>query len=288
MNSFRTAILSLVAAGCMSTALSQTPITGAATDAPANSPEISPKAGPFITLLIKPLLVHAAGKIAESGGDQLAEGVGDLFSRLFGHRKKKTSDDAAVAATSAASAATSNAGVTPSLIYSVDRLDPSSFAALGALEVAKARPTLKTGDVFALRFATNLPGQVRVENVDAGGQRNPLGTYNVLPGQDNRIPRTKGIKLTGTTGEETFNLYFYPCLPPEATGLRGLATYKEALTECAASGSSDLQVANRGMVSVRSAQNLELDDPNMVVAAVLDFKPRDIVRQSFRLLHEAP
>jgi len=246
-----------------------------------------------VALLLKPLLERAAGKFTETAGDQLGEGVGDLFSRFFGSRKaKKAKDDAGTDAVSTAQsppAATGSAQeVTPSLIYAVDRVDPASFATLGPLAVDKARPTLKTGEVFALRFATNLPGQVRVENVDAGGRRQALGIYNVLPGQDNRIPRSKGIQLTGSTGEETFNLYFYPCLPSEAAGLRGLATYRDALPACSAPGASDLQVASRGVTRVRSAQNLELDDPSMVVAAVLDFKPRDIVQQSFRLLHEAP
>ena len=252
---------------------------------------VAPKGVALVALLLKPLLASAAGKVAEAASDQLGDGVGNLFSRFFNSRKAKKPVDAIAAGTAASAASMPGAiasaqGVTPSLIYAVDRVDPMSFAALGALDVDKARPSLKTGDVFAIRFATNLPGQVRVENVDAAGQRNPLGTYNVLPGQDNRIPRTKGIQLVGTPGEETFNLYFYPCVPAEAAGLRGLATYKDALPACSASGASELQVASRGMVRVRSAQNLELDDPSMVVAAVLDFKPRDIIQQSFRLLHE--
>ncbi len=256
------------------------------------APGVAPKGVGLMALLIKPLLEHAAGKVAEAAGDRLTEGVGDLFTRFFGSRKTiKPTDNMGVDTISPTGPATNSTGPTPgvppSLIYAVDRVDPTTFATLGPLGVDKARPTLKTGDVFALRFATNLPGQVRVENIDAGGQRSPLGTYNVLPGQDNRIPRTKGIQLVGSTGEETFNLYFYPCVPSEAAGLRGLATYRDELPACSAAGSSELQVASRGMVRVRSAQNLELDDPSMVVAAVLDFKPRDIVQQSFRLLHEA-
>lgn len=297
MNSVRPALSLLVLSACTATslALAQSAAAPAATapEPGASAPAVAPKAGVLMALLLKPLFERAAGKVAETAGDQLGEGVGDLFSRFFGSRKaKKPADDTAAGtapvALSPPSASGSAQAVTPSLIYAVDRVDPTSFASLGPLAVDKARPKLKTGDVFAVRFATNLPGQVRVENIDANGRRNPLGTYNVLPGQDNRIPRTKGIQLTGTTGEETFNLYFYPCLPSEATGLRGLATYKDALPACSAAGASEIQVASRGVVRVRSAQNLELDDPSMVVAAVFDFKPRDIVQQSFRLLHEAP
>ena len=295
MISARPALSLLVVGACTATslALAQSAATTTAAESAASAPAVAPKAGVLMALLLKPLFERAAGKVAEAAGDQLGEGVGDLFSRFFGSRKtKKPADDMAVGtapvALSLPSASGSAQAVTPSLIYAVDRVDPASFASLGPLAVDKARPKLKTGDVFAVRFATNLPGQVRVENIDASGRRNPLGTYNVLPGQDNRIPRTKGIQLTGTTGEETFNLYFYPCLPSEASGLRGLATYKDALPACSAAGASEIQVASRGVVRVRSAQNLELDDPSMVVAAVFDFKPRDIVLRSFRLLHEAP
>lgn len=295
MISARPALSLLVVGACTATslALAQSAATTTAAESAASAPAVAPKAGVLMALLLKPLFERAAGKVAEAAGDQLGEGVGDLFSRFFGSRKtKKPADDMAVGtapvALSLPSASGSAQAVTPSLIYAVDRVDPASFASLGPLAVDKARAKLKTGDVFAVRFATNLPGQVRVENIDASGRRNPLGTYNVLPGQDNRIPRTKGIQLTGTTGEETFNLYFYPCLPSEASGLRGLATYKDALPACSAAGASEIQVASRGVVRVRSAQNLELDDPSMVVAAVFDFKPRDIVLQSFRLLHEAP
>jgi len=259
---------------------------------------VAPKAFPLLALIIKPLLAQAGTKLAEGAGDQLAEGVQGLFSRYFGAGKKASAAAAAAsaAATTTATVATTVAtagadAVVPSLIYSVDRLDPQSYAALAPLDVAGDTPHLKTGDVFALRYATNLPGQVRVDNIDALGVRTPLGTYNVLPGQDNRIPRSKGIQLSGTTGLETFRLYFYPCLPAEAAKLRGYASYKDALPECAAaagSGGADtpLQVASKGLLRTRGARNLELDDPSMVVAAVTDYRPREVIEQAFKLQHD--
>jgi hypothetical protein len=262
---------------------------------------VAPKAFPLLALIIKPLLAQAGSKLAEGAGDQLAEGVQGLFSRYFGAGKKAAAAAAAASsatsATPAANPTTTTAAtgggeaVVPSLIYSVDRLDPQSYAALAPLDVASDTPHLKTGDVFALRYATNLPGQVRVDNIDALGVRTPLGTYNVLPGQDNRIPRSRGIQLSGTTGLETFRLYFYPCLPAEAAKLRGYASYKDALPECAAaagSGGADtpLQVASKGLLRTRGARNLELDDPSMVVAAVTDYRPREVIEQAFKLQHD--
>ena len=260
---------------------------------------VAPKAFPLLALIIKPLLAQAGTKLAESAGDQLAEGVQGLFSRYFGAGKKAAAEAAAAASAPAAVAMAAPAAlvvasadaVVPSLIYAVDRLDPQSYATLGPLDVAGGLPRLQTGDVFALRYATNLPGQVRVDNIDALGVRTPLGTYNVLPGQDNRIPRSKGIQLTGTTGLETFRLYFYPCLPAEAGKLRGYVSYKDALPECAAtagSGANDtpLQVASKGLLRTRGARNLELDDPSMVVAAVMDYRSREVIEQAFKLQHD--
>ncbi len=269
--------------------------------APALAPaaeDIAAKGFPLVALILKPVLERVGERLSEKAADAASERiggpVGSLFQRLLGSEKTEVPVAAADAAASASGAAplpqAALPGVTPSILYALDRLDPQSFAAQAPLDVTGKRPVLKTGDAFALRFATNLPGQVRIENVDAQGVRSPLGVYNVLPGQDNRIPRTKGIQLAGSTGVETFNLDFYPCLPPEAAGLRGYAVYKDALPPCG-SGAFDhaagVQVAMRGVVRTRAAVNLELGDPKMVVAALPDFKPLDIVHQSFTLLHEA-
>jgi hypothetical protein len=174
---------------------------------------VAPKALPLLALIIKPLLAQAGTKLAESAGDQLAEGVQGLFSRYFGAGRKAATEASAASAPATPPAAAGADAVVPSLIYAVDRLDPQNYATLGPLDVAGGSPRLKTGDVFALRYATNLLGQVQVDNIDALGVRTPLGTYNVPPGQDNRIPRSKGIQLTGTTGleiEQTFRLQHDP------------------------------------------------------------------------------
>lgn len=249
--------------------------------------EVSPKGLPLLALILKPVLAKVGDNLAEAAAERV--GNSGLFARLLGKAQDKPAAVASAAPAAASMPLPAASGdVAPSIIYAVDRLDPRNYAVLEALEVARARPVLKTGDTFALRFATNLPGQVRIENVDSQGVRAPLGVYNVLPGQDNRIPRTRGIQLAGSTGLETFNLDFYPCLPPEAATLRGYAVYKDALPPCG-SGAFEppgVQVAMRGVVRTRAAVNLELDDPKMVVAALPDFKPRDIVHQSFTLQHD--
>lgn len=303
------------AAVCVAVAAPSQAQTNATTAAAAEPPPpatnplygdgVTPKAGPLLALLLKPLLAQVGARLAKAAGDKLADNVGDLFGRAAGAGSRKKADAGAApdaplvvpgADNGISAGGTGNTGsVVPAIVYAVDRLDAVRFEKTGALDVGDAtrgRPTLKTGDVFALRYATNLPGQVRIENVDARGVRTALGTYNVLPGQDNRIPRTRGIQLAGSTGEETFNLYFYPCLPAEATTLVGYASYRDSLPACSAGSAPEpaLMVASAdpapGALRTRGAVNLELDDPSIVVAAAVGFKPRDVVQQSFKLLHE--
>ena len=254
-----------------------------AADAPPAEPppqaEISAKSPLLLALLLKPLTAAA--------GDAVKSVAGGLFKRLLS-RWQGSGDERAAAAAGTASgvAAAGLAGASlPSVLLAVDRLDPASFAVTEQLDVAKGTPTLRSGDVFALRFATNLPGQVHVANIDAAGVRTSLGTYNVLPGRDNRIPRSKGIQLAGSTGLETFRLYFYPCVPGEVRAEQSADTLRD-LPACDESGGAALMLASRGGVRTRGAVNLDLADPGVVVSAAVDYRPREVVEQLFRIQHE--
>lgn len=257
--------------------------SGQAQDAPVAAPgapaEISAKSPLLLALLIKPLTAAA--------GDAVKNVAGNLFKRLLS-RWQGSGEERTAAAAGAASgvAAAGLVGASlPSVLLAVDRLDPASFAVTEPLEVAKGTPTLRTGDVFALRFATNLPGQVHVANIDAAGVRTSLGTYNVLPGRDNRIPRSKGIQLAGSTGLETFRLYFYPCVPGEVRAEQTADTLRD-LPACDEAGGAALMLASRGGVRTRGAVNLDLADADVVVSAAVDYRPREVVEQLFRIQHE--
>jgi hypothetical protein len=169
------------------------------------------------------------------------------------------------------------------VILSVNRLDPQTYASVGVIEVAHGTPTLRTGDVFALEYATNVPGQLRIDNIDSRGQMTPLGTYTVLAGRDNRIPHTKGIKLTGTTGVEIFRLYFFPCNPSEAGG--GAPAAAAGLPACPAGPNPQLLQAAKGLVVAKGAVNLESPDPTIAVSAAADYQPNDITQTEFRINH---
>lgn len=178
-------------------------------------------------------------------------------------------------------------GLLPSVIYTVNRLDPHTYTATGQLDLTHGTPTLHTGDVFAIEYSTNVSGQVLIDNIDSQGQRSGLGTYTVLSGHDNRIPVTKGIKLVGTTGTETFKLYFYPCLATDASGRPDPAAASASLPPCPTAPSPKLLQASKGLVAAKSAINLDSPDPTIAVSAVADYQTSDVAENDFQIQHLA-
>jgi hypothetical protein len=183
--------------------------------------------------------------------------------------------------TSAATASGASALV-PSVVYALDQVDPATFATIGSIDLSHGPPLLHTGDVFAIRYSTNVPGQVRIDNIDSAGVTNSLGTYTVVPGRDNRIPVTKGIMLTGVTGMEQFKMYFYPCVSDAGSGSSGVAA---ALPACSGAANPKLAMASKLLVVAKSATNLESPDPTIAVAATANYRPNDVTENDFALQH---
>jgi len=181
--------------------------TAAAADPPPPPPDDSPQPK------MAPLLAYALKQLAGMAGMQL---LGDspwgLFRRLLGRQPEAARADPVRPAGAAPAA------LAPVVGYTVQQLDPASFEVLKALPVQGGPPVMRTGEVFALLYSTNLPGQVRLENIDPAGVVADLGVYTVLPDQLNRIPRDLGIKLVGQPGQELIRFYFYPCLPAGTAG----------------------------------------------------------------------
>lgn len=176
-------------------------------------------------------------------------------------------------------------GLLPSVIYTLNRLDPTTYKTTGQLDLTHGAPTLHTGDVFAIEYSTNVSGQVRIDNIDSAGQMSGLGTYTVLSGHDNRIPVTKGIKLVGTTGTETFKLYFYPCLATDSSGHPDPAAVSANLPPCPNAPSPKLLQASKGFVAAKSAINLDSPDPTIAVSAVAEYQTSDVAEHHFQLQH---
>jgi hypothetical protein len=178
--------------------------------------------------------------------------------------------------------------VMPSVLYSLEQLDPKTFKVSHPIDLGHGTPTLHTGDVFAIEYSTNVPGQVRIDNVDSTGTTSALGTYTVQSGHDNRIPVTKGMKLVGTTGTETFKLYFFPCLPMNAGGTTDSAAASTGLPTCPPGPSPQLLRASTGLVGAKAAVNLDSPDPTIAVNAFASYQTNDVTESDFQILHVAP
>jgi len=178
----------------------------------------------------------------------------------------------------------------PTLAYALELLDPATFAVLQPVPVAGNGALLRTGDVFALQFSTNLPGQVRLENTDPAGVVSDLGTYTVLVDQLNRLPRDRGIQLQGRPGLEKLRFYFYPCLPMEASGRPWVDDFRGKLPPCGrTSASHPVQTASAGdygAVAPRALVNLAQPDATMVFASSTDYQAGDVTLMEATLRHE--
>jgi hypothetical protein len=190
---------------------------------------------------------------------------------------------------SAADEAPAPGALTPALGYAMEQLDPASFAVLRPIAVGGSGALLRTGDVFVLQFSTNLPGQVRLENIDSRGRVADLGTYTVLVDTLNRLPRDRGIQLQGQPGLERLRFYFYPCMPPEAAGKPWAADFEQRLPPCY--GAAARQTADGGgygVVSPRAMENLTQPDAHLAFAGIRNYQPGEVTLMEARIRHEGP
>ena len=178
-----------------------------------------------------------------------------------------------------------NERLVPTVGHAIDQLDPTSFDVLRSLPLDEATASLKTGDVFAIRYATNLPGQVRLENIDPGGQINDLGVYTVFPGATNRIPSDHGIKLVGRPGVEVIRLYFFPCLPggPDMEALK--AEFGNRLPGCGEGQNPRVAAAAKGVIKTRSLQNLSQPDNKVSFSGTSDYERNDVTSTALMIQH---
>lgn len=255
-------------------------ISLAADNESGGNEELRAKGGPLLALILKPFL-DAATTEATSAASGLFSG---LMARMKGGDGQSSPQAASPSATSSSPV--------PAIAIAIHQLNPQNYKFEKALPVNAGVQTLKTGDVFAVIFSTNVPGQVRVQNIDAKGVVTKLGTYSVLPGRENRLPRSKGIQLVGDPGRETFNFFFAPCVPQEVAHQAAMQGFVGHLGRCGDEVTQSLQLITQtaqptGSLRARAAVNLELDgaDPDVVIAAVPDFKPKDIVTDAISVDH---
>ena len=229
---------------------------------------------------LSPLLGQVLGRVASQTGPAAEAGPaaeGGLFRRLALQHK---------AALPPVDSARPSAMV-PALGYAMEQLDPGSFAVLRPVPVGGSGPLLRTGDVFVLQFSTNLPGQVRLENIDPKGRVADLGTYTVMVDQLNRLPRDKGIQLQGQPGLERLRFYFYPCLPVEAAGKRWAAEFQGKLPACATAPVQQTTLSRAlGVVAPRALVNLSQPDAHLAFAGSHDYQPGEVTLMEAQIRHE--
>lgn len=242
--------------------------------APASAPQ--PSTAP--TAKLSPLLSQVLNRVGSGSREGQAAEAG-LFKRLARQNPPASAADEAQAP----------GALTPALGYAMEQLDPASFAVLRPIAVGGSGALLRTGDVFVLQFSTNLPGLVRLENIDSRGRVADLGTYTVLVDTLNRLPRDRGIQLQGQPGLERLRFYFYPCMPPEAAGKPWAADFEQRLPPCY--GAAARQTADGGgygVVSPRAMENLTQPDAHLAFAGIRNYQPGEVTLMEARIRHEGP
>lgn len=245
--------------------------------ATAASAQSSASPAPAASAALAPSLEQVMARVASApvGAEP------GLFQRVAAQRP----------AGSAAKGADDNALV-PALAWAMEQLDPASFAVLRPVPIGGSGARLRTGDVFVLQFSTNLPGQVRLENINPQGLAANLGTYTVLLDQLNRLPRDKGIQLQGQPGLERLRFYFYPCLPAEADGKPWAGDFKGRLPPCPAAGGGAGALrslpGSYGTVTPRALVNLAQADAHVAIAGSADYQPGDLTLMEALIRHESP
>ena len=164
---------------------------------------------------------------------------------------------------------------------------------------AQAEPSfaLTSGESFAIRFATTVPGRVRLINTDVDSNVSVSSLYEAVPGGDNRMPREHegGILMTGKPGIEYLDVEFVPCISPSLAQHPAVAPFAGTLAGCslepatrqyrpalAGGGGAVADGAGKAMSFPAST------DPTQPVAiAPADYAKGDALRFRLRIQHLA-
>ena len=167
--------------------------------------------------------------------------------------------------------------ITPAILYKIEQLDPVTFQSIRTFENVKSTPpSLESGNVFAITYEPNMPGQVRLENIDPQNVTTQLGTYNVVGRKSRRLPVTKGFQLSGAPGTEQINIYFTPCRPPEAQNQPGVVEFQK-LPLCSNTQVTNLAKAGKaGGVKPKVVINMDSVDPSIAVGVSVDYTQNDL------------
>jgi len=155
------------------------------------------------------------------------------------------------------------------------------------------RLTLKTNNIFAFNFTTNLPGLAKLYNVNARGETRLMSYYDALPFIDNRFPKIKGIRIHGEPGTEYLIIEFTPCIPASARHDDRITRYKGSLDFCKVE-----DIGQSGKSLNRSAKDMTDDGFEStnasagtqginVMGSLPDYRAGETVRLVIEVIHNA-
>lgn len=93
---------------------------------------------------------------------------------------------------------------------------------------------IRTGESFAILFATTVPGRVRLINTDVNQVVSSSDVYEALPAADNRMPRDwqGGVLMGGAPGMEYLDVEFTPCVSQQYANDPRVVQFQGVLPNC--------------------------------------------------------
>jgi hypothetical protein len=106
---------------------------------------------------------------------------------------------------------------------------------------------IRTGEHFAIKVDTSVPGRIQLVNTDVDGKVENLGTYEVVGNSENRIPRGVNIEMLGRSGNETLDVMYQACISSALANDPRVSPFKPYLPAC----SEDVAVKQLASVNMK-------------------------------------
>lgn len=158
----------------------------------------------------------------------------------------------------------------PAFTLKLERLanEQAGSAVLSSIEFRKQDGTgdfsyaIRSGEIFAIKFQTTVPGRVRILN-EAEGKTEQIGFYEVIPEIDNRMPRARGMRVNPPAGTEYLLIEFTPCVSTAMLSDPRVAAFSAHLSPCSNEVASKQYTAGKYTPPAGSKAISNLDSPDM-------------------------
>jgi hypothetical protein len=177
------------------------------------------------------------------------------------------------------------------VLYSIDRLDDNYLVRETIQAQPGVLPIFASGERFVIRYTSNLPGVVVIENIDARGVKAYLGTFVVQAGTEHRFPETKAMRLDNNIGTETYQLNFMPCLAQDYATRSDVMALQGKIPMCGSTQQAAQMIArSKGSSRAKGTFNEALqlaDGSSGVVFSAAPYQNGDVLVTTFYLNHVA-